>query len=594
MNRSTPIQGCTFLLHPAGTERIFTPEDFTEEQLTFAQTAEDFVTREVLPHVDRLEKQEEGLMLSILKKAGDAGLFMIDIPEDLGGLGLDKATSMLCTEKISAYTAFSVSYGAHTGIGLLPLLFFGNAEQKERYVPRMATGELIGAYALTEPGSGSDAMGARTTATPAERDGRRGYVLNGNKMWITNAGFADLFTVFAKVEGKAFTAFLVEAGFEGVSTGGEEHKMGIKGSSTRMLILEDVFVPEENVLGEIGRGHKIAFNILNIGRLKLGVGTLGASKLVLEIAANYAMERKAFGQSISEFGAIRQKLSQMAVRLWGLESMCYRVAGYLDDLIGQLDESSDAYIPGMMAAMEEFAIEDSIMKVYGSETCDFIVDEAVQIHGGYGYSQEYAVERYYRDSRINRIFEGTNEINRLLIPGMLLKRGMGGTLPLFDLVQKTTEAAQAGRADLPAADSGDMAFDLFLAEQTKHIMVYTTNLAAMKYMTDLKDQQEVLMALADLVIAAYGIDSTTTRTWQLTMEGKASEVHRAMARLFTLDQYHKALQTAWAVLPSVCDADTLAGHIEALQAFEHRIPVDRIALERAVAEAVLDRPHWSF
>ena len=365
-------RGCSFLFNPVGSEKIFTPDEFTEEQRMFAQTAEDFIEREVLPDVERLEEQEPGLMVEKLKRAGEMGLLMIDVPEAYGGLELDKTTSMLCSEKLAKYGAFSVAHGAHTGIGGLPLVYFGNAEQKERYLPRMATGELLAGYALTEPGSGSDALGAKTSAVLCERGEERFYKLNGTKMWITNAGFADLFTVFAKVDGEKFTAFLVEASYEGVSTGAEERKMGIKGSSTRMLILDDVMVPEANVLGEIGRGHKIAFNILNIGRFKLGVGVLGGAKRTLEIATRYALERRQFKRPIASFGAIRQKLADMTVATYALESMCYRVAGYMDRAIGALDSGAPDYASAAMQAIEEFAIEDSIMKVFGSEAAGFV------------------------------------------------------------------------------------------------------------------------------------------------------------------------------------------------------------------------------
>jgi len=581
-------------MNPVGTEHIFSPEAFTEDQRTFARTAEEFMDKEILPDAPRLERLEPGLMVDKLKKAGEVGLLMIDIPEAYGGLELDKTTSMLCSEKLAVYASFSVSHGAHTGIGMLPLLYFGNEEQKQRYLPKLATGELLAAYALTEPGSGSDALGAKTTAVrETDSDGRSAFRLNGTKMWITNAGFADLFTVFAKVDGDKFTAFLVERSYPGVSTGAEEHKMGIKGSSTRMLILEDVLVPEENLLGEIGRGHKIAFNILNIGRFKLGVGVLGGGKKTLEIATLYAKERKQFNTPIIEFGAIRQKLADMATRLYALESMCYRVAGYMDTVIDSLDSQADTYTADVMAAIEEFAIEDSIMKVFGSEAVDFVVDEAVQIHGGYGYSQEYAVERAYRDSRINRIFEGTNEINRMLIPGIVLKRTMKGELQLFDLIQRVDEAVGSDKEVPPAWNPEGLTYEMFLVEKSKQITVWLANLAIQKHMTDIKDQQELLLALADIFILTYGVDCTVARVHQRLQAGDAQPVHLAVAQTFTTESYGEILRIAQRVLPSLASGEKLARRHDALAKFTYVPTLNLIALKRTIADFVTENPRYS-
>jgi alkylation response protein AidB-like acyl-CoA dehydrogenase len=585
-------RGCGFLLTPVGTETIFTPEDFTADQRTFAKTAEDFMEKEIWPDVEHLEKLEPGLMVAKLKKAGELGLLMIDVPEEYGGIALDKTTSMLCSEKFATYPSFSVSHGAHTGIGTLPLLFFGNHEQKSRYLPRLATGELIAAYALTEPGSGSDALGARTTATKTTRDGRDGYALNGTKMWITNAGFADLFTVFAKVDGKHFTAFLVERGYAGFSTGAEEKKMGLKGSSTRMLILEDVFVPEENVLGEIGRGHKIAFNILNFGRFKLGVGACGGAKKSVEVAAKYAHERKQFGVAISSFGAIRQKFADMAVSIYALESMCYRVAGYMDTAIGVLDSSSPTYVQQMMDAIEDFAVEDSILKVYGSECADNVVDECVQVHGGYGYSAEYPAERAYRDSRINRIFEGTNEVNRMLIPGVLLRRVMKGEIPMFELVGRA-QATIAERVKAPAPAAAGLEREMFLAERAKELCAIVTQRAAMRHMADLKDQQELLLALADMLTFVYGIDSTVARVKQAADAGKAQPVHFALAQVFTAESYAALISIARQLTPSICDAAELEDATAEVAAFDYTAATDVIGLKRVVADATLAMTRWS-
>lgn len=585
--------GCTFLLHPVGSERILTPEDFTDEQRLFARTAQEFMDREVIPDAERLEAQEDGLMVQKIRKAGEVGLLSLDIPEVYGGLEVDKTTSMLTAEMLGTYAGFSVSHGAHTGIGMLPILFFGNAEQKERYLPRFVNADLIGAYALTEPGSGSDALGARTTAVREERDGRIGYRLNGTKMWITNAGFADLVTVFAKVDGERFTAFLVETAWDGVSTGAEEHKMGLKGSSTRLLILEDVFVPEENVLGEIGRGHKIAFNILNVGRFKLGVGVLGAAKRTLQLAATYAMERKQFGQPIGTFGAIRHKLAEMQTRLFALETMCYRVAGYMDATIDPLDPSAEDYTTLLMAAIEEFAIEDSIMKIYGSETLDFCVDEGVQIHGGLGYSREYEVERLYRDSRINRIFEGTNEINRMLIPGILLKRTMKGEIQLFGLIQQIEEAMAGDKPDLPPHDPDGLEQEVFLAEKAKQVGVWAANLAIQKHMTDLKDQQELLMALADVITALYAMDSTLSRVLQLEAAGAARAHHRAMAHVLVGEGYLDVLRIVQSILPSLAHGEKLDRRFQAFDRFVYRPTTDLIAARRRIADVVTENQRYT-
>ena len=594
MNAKTPAQGCSFLLHATGAERIFTPEEFTADQRAFGRTAEEFMEKEILPDAERLEHQEDGLMVKKLKRAGEVGLLMIDVPEEYGGLDVDKTTSMLVSEKVASYASFSVSHGAHVGIGMLPLLFFGNDEQKARYIPRMATGEILGAYALTEPGSGSDALGARTVATLVEKDGKRFYRLNGTKMWITNAGFADIFTVFAKVDGEKFTAFLVERTFEGLSTGAEERKMGIKGSSTRMLILEDVMVPEANVLGEIGRGHKIAFNILNYGRFKLGVGVLGGGKKVLEIAVNYAKDRKQFQTPIVEFGAIRQKIAEMTTSMFALESMSYRVAGYMDDIIGGLDRKAPNYAQKLMDAIEEFTVEDSIMKVFGSEAVDNLIDEAVQIHGGYGYSAEYAVERSYRDSRINRIFEGTNEINRMLIPGYILKKAMKGEIPLFELVARVDGVIAAEKVKAPAPGDSGLELEMFLSEQAKHVLVFTANNSVQKHMADLKDQQELLIALADIAIATYGIDSTLARVYQLQAAGKANAVHLAMARIFVAEAYQSLLGVAERILPFLAEGDELSEKFAALDKFSFRVPTNLVAAKRVVADYMTENPRWPF
>lgn len=591
-------QGCAFLTSEVGSERIFTPEDFSEDQRMFGQTATDFMNKEVFPQVETLEKNPSGdfsEMVALLKKSGELGLLMIDIPEQYGGLEVDKTTSMIVIENLSKYSAWATTYGAHTGIGMQPLLFFGNHEQKAKWLPKFATGEVIGAYALTEPGSGSDALAAKTRAELTD-DGEF-YILNGSKMWITNAGFADLFTVFAQVEGDKFTAFLVEADREGVSTGAEEHKMGLKGSSTRLLNLENVKIPKENLLGEIGKGHKIAFNILNIGRFKLGVGSLGGGKRTLEVATRYAKERVQFNTPIAQFGAIRAKLAKMAIKLYTLESMSYRVAGYMDRSLDTLDSNADDYAEQMMKAIEEFAVEDSIMKVYGSEALDFAADEAVQIHGGYGYSAEYEVERLYRDSRINRIFEGTNEINRMLIPGMILKRTMKGQLNLFEMIQKLEVTLSGEAPEAPAqGDDPTLAFEKFLTEQAKKIVVYGANHAIQKHMADLRDQQELLFELADMISAIYAMDSTVARTAQM-VEAKgfeATELHRAATLVTLAESYNTIRDAAERLLYNLAEGEKLDAHLKALDKLTLHPRIDVIGLQKIVADAVVERERYPF
>lgn len=591
-SQDTPI-GCSFLVNEVGDETTFCPEKFTEEQRMFAATAREFMEREVLPHVETLEEQDFDLMVELLRKSAEVGLLMVDIPEEYGGLGVDKTTSMIVSENLSQYASFSVTYGGHTGIGTLPLLYFGTREQKQTWLPKLATGETLAAYALTEPGSGSDALAAKTKAV-LDDDGEH-YVLNGTKMWITNAGFADLFTVFCQVDGTKFSAFLVEADRDGVSTGAEEKKMGLKGSSTRQLILENVRVPATNLLGEVGKGHKIAFNILNIGRFKLGVGAVGGSKRSLGLAINYAREREQFGQPIAEFGAIQEKIATMVARIYALESMCYRVAGYMDSSIDTLDTDDPDYVVNVMQAIEEFAVEDSIMKVYGSEAFQYVVDEGVQIHGGYGFSQEYEIERQYRDCRINRIFEGTNEINRMLIPGIILKRTMKGQLNLFEIIQKVEAIIGSGAQQVPPPASDDsLEFERFLTEQGKRVAVYVANQAIQKHMADLREQQEILLLMAEMMIHVYVMDSAVSRTLQVVDMPSISstKLHRAATRLVVAEAYQEILKDGENLLCHLASGDKLSTHLENLDLLAPRARIDTIALRRTLARAAIDRERY--
>lgn len=592
---SNSPKGCSFLIETVGSSPIFTPENFSAEQKMFAETTQQFMIREVLPHIKALENGDHDLMVSILKKAAEVGILMVDVPEEYGGLQVDKTTSMIVTEELAIFAGFAVTLGAHTGIGSLPLIFFGTKAQKEKWLPRMATGDLIAAYALTEPGSGSDALAAKTKAILGD-DGL--YTINGSKMWITNAGFADIFTVFCQVEGSKFTAFLIEADKDGVSISPEEHKMGIKASSTCSVSFKNVKVSPDNILGEVGKGHKIAFNILNIGRFKLGVAAVGAGKYTLKLAVDYAKERKQFGQPISDFGAIRSKIADMATRLYTLESMSYRVAGDMDKTMNVLDSKADNYSDLVMEAIEEFAIEDSIMKVYGSETIDFIADEAVQIHGGYGYSSEYAVERMYRDSRINRIFEGTNEINRMLIPGMVLKRTMKGQLGLFDVIQAVDKMLKEPTSQQIRSrkDDENMTFASFITEQAKAVTMYVANQAIQKHMADLRDQQEILTALADLIIAVYAMDSVVTRTRQLiAMIGfDKTELHRAATNIAVATHYQECKQIGLNLLCHLAEGEKLEAHLSNFDRLVCNTQLDLVSLRRTVADVIIERERYAF
>ncbi len=594
---TTPT-GVGFLTRKVGSEEIQTPEQFTEEQQMFASTVRDFMNKEVYPRIDDLEEKDFDQMIEVLDKAAELGLVRIGIPEEYGGLGVDKTTTMLVMEEISKYAGFSATYGAQTGIGMEPIIYFGTEEQKQKWLPKLGSAETIGAYALTEPGSGSDALAAKTKAEPV--DGGEAYEITGTKMWITNAGFADLFTVFCQVEGDKFTAFLVEADRDGVSLGPEEHKMGQHGSSTRQVNFDQVKVPKENILGEIGKGHKIAFNILNIGRFKLGVGSLGGAKRVLELSVKYAKDREQFDQPISDFGAIRSKFADMATELYALESSCYRVAGYMDQTLSKIEGTAADDPKKILEAIEEFAVEDSIIKVYGSEVANDVADHGVQIHGGYGYSSEYEVERAYRDSRISRIYEGTNEINRMLIPGLILKRTMKGEIKLFELIEDVEAAlGESSRPTPPGQDDDpELSFEQYLCTRGKMMVVYTANQAIQKHMANLREQQEILLNLADLLIELYVMDSTINRTLQAIRDEGFDEtrIHRAATRLKATRAFNAIRDLSETLLSHLAadDADKLNSHFEALDQLSFRPRVDQIGLERIIAEAVVDAEKYPF
>jgi len=502
------VKGGSFIIEDISYENVFTPEDYTDEHAMIAKTTEDFVENEVLPQLEAIEHHEFDRSVKLLKSAGELGLLGVDVPEEFGGLGLDKISSALIAEKMSKAGGFSVSHGAHVGIGSLPIVLFGNKEQHAKYLPDLASGEKLAAYALTEPGAGSDAQNAKTVAK-LNAEGTH-YVLNGEKQWITNAGFADVFVVFAKIDGEHFSAFIVEKAFPGVSVGPEEKKLGIKSSSTRTLILEDVLVPVENLLGEIGKGHVIAFNILNIGRYKLAVGAVGASKRALELAVTYANQRQQFKTPIAQFNMTKEKFGTMAAKVYAAESAVYRTVGLFEDKMSSLTPEQNYEFFTVGDAVGEYAIECSINKFYNTEVLDYVADEAVQIHGGYGYMAEYEVERIYRDSRINRIFEGTNEVNRLVVPGTLVRKAMKGDLPLFQMALKLNEELMMMMPEELADEP--LALSKHLVSNAKKMALLLTGLAAQKFGKKLTGEQEILSNLADMTAHVYAMESALLRT----------------------------------------------------------------------------------
>ncbi len=586
MSQESFVRGGSFLVREVPAEEVFTPEEFSPEQLMYAKTARDFVENELLPACDRIEAKEAGLNEALLKKAGELGLLMADIPEAYGGLGLDKASSALITEAMAGQGSFSVTYGAQVGIGTLPTVYYGTEEIKQKYLPGLADGSTPACYCLTEPTAGSDALGIRTRAE-LSADGRH-YVLNGSKMWITSAGFAQLFTVFAKVDGDKFTGFVLDRDTPGLKVGPEEHKLGIVGSSTTAVTFEDVHVPVGQVLGEVGQGHKIAFNILNIGRFKLGAGCVGSAKRVIQEALGYALERKQFGKRLAEFGAVREKLAEMVVRTYAAESAVYRTVGMIDHLLGSAGD--DAYREAGLRSIEEYSVECAIVKVLGSETLDYVVDEALQIHGGYGYSTEYTVERHYRDSRINRIFEGTNEINRLLIPGMLLRKAMKGEIPLL----KAATALQEELMGIPSFDleeaTGVLEAETKLVANLKKICLFVAGVAAQKYGKGLADRQQVLTRLADLVIAAYTAESTVLRAAKDAARrgAEAACLPVAAARITCETALARAEAVAREALAAVEEGDTLATMLAALRRLVRRTPADVVSLREVIAGRLVE------
>jgi alkylation response protein AidB-like acyl-CoA dehydrogenase len=579
----TLIQGGSFLIESVSPEEVFTPEDFTEEHRMIAETAEQFMENEVVPRIDEMEAKKEGVNEELLRQAAAIGLLGASIPEAYGGEGLDQISSTILSEKTGRYGSFATTFGAHTGIGTLPIVYFGDEQQKAKYLPKLATAEWIAAYALTEAESGSDALNAKTKAVLSP-DGKH-YILNGTKLFITNAGFAHVFVTFAKVDGEKFTCFIVERDSPGVSTGPEEHKMGIRGSSTRALILDNAVVPVENVLGDIGNGHKIAFSVLNFGRFKLGASAVMGVRYVTNQAIQYAKGRRQFSKPIIEFGAIQHKLAEMAVQVFSAESMVYRTVGMIDLAMNGIDKSSPTAASDTLRALEDYVVECSIVKVANSEILDFVVDEAVQIYGGYGYSQDYPVERAYRDARINRIFEGTNEINRLLITGQLLKRAIKGQLGLVPAAQKLLSELLAFPS-LDEDEDGVLAQERRIVANAKKVFLLASGVAVQKYREKMVEQQEVLTLLSDLVIGIYAMESILLRVLKgLSRQGtKGWDVQAKAASLLVHGKLPELEDKAKQILAAVTEGDELRTHLAALRRFTKSTPVNLITLRQDIAK----------
>ena len=578
------ISGGSFLIEERTPDEVFTPEDFSEQHLLIAQTAEEFANKEIVPNAEKMEHKDFEVSRELVRKAGELGLSGVDVPERYGGMQLDKVTSAIVADRLAKYGGFSTTWGAHACIGTLPIVYFGTEEQKEKYLPGLANGTTVGAYALSESSSGSDALNCRTRAKLSS-DGMH-YLLNGEKMWITNAGFADLFIVFAKVDGEKFTAFIVERNFPGFAVGAEEHKMGIRGSSTCPLILNDCKVPVANLLGEIGKGHHIAFNVLNVGRFKLGAGSVGAARNSLESAIAYAKQRQAFGKVIADFGLVREKLANMAAGIFTGEAMAYRTVGMIDAAIDQLDDHND--MAEVRKIIDEYPVECSILKVWGSEFINYVVDETVQIFGGYGFVEEYPAERAYRDARINRIFEGTNEINRLLITGFLLKRAMSGKLPLMAAIKKLMDEVLSGTKE--DGVEGLLAEERKLVASAKKIALFAAGIATQKYMQAIQDQQEMMGAIANMTIETYAMESAVLRAQKLAArDGEAGAANAlAMTRVYMSGALDKIEGAAKMVIAASSEGDMLRSQMAILRRLCKYEPFNTVALRQMIAQRVIE------
>ncbi|GGP14125.1 acyl-CoA dehydrogenase family protein [Oceanobacillus neutriphilus] len=584
------FKGGGFLVEDITGEDIITPEDFTDEHKMIAKTTEDFVLGEVVPKIDNLENHEFEHSVKLLKKAGELGLLGADVPEAYGGLALDKISSSLITEKFSRAGGFSITHGAHVGIGSLPIVFFGNEEQKEKYLPKLATGELIAAYALTEPSSGSDALGAKATAKL--NDAGTHYILNGEKQWITNSAFADVFVVYAKIDGEHFSAFIVEREYPGVSTGPEEKKMGIKSSSTRTLVLEDAEVPVENLLGEKGRGHVIAFNILNVGRYKLAVGGVGGSKRALELAAKYANERKQFQTPISSFTLTQEKLATIASKIYANESAVYRTVGLFEQRMGSLSDEQLQDGREVARAIAEYQIECSMTKYMATELLDYAADEAVQLHGGYGFMQEYEVERIYRDSRINRIFEGTNEINRLIVPGTLLKKALKGELPLLEKAQGLQEELMMMMPEEVGTDALEQ--EKYLLRNAKKMILLGAGLAAQKYGKKLDREQEILIKLADMTAEVFNMESAILRTEKAIAKSGLEKAHQKLlyTEVYVQEAFNRMEAAAKEILITAEEGDTLRIMLSSLRKLTRHTPINTVKKKREIAAKIIEEEKY--
>ena len=587
---TTILRGGEFLIQSTDAGDVFTPERLTEEHRLIGRTAQEFVDNEILPKLDRLEEKDWALARELVKQGAELGLLGVDVPEAYGGLGLDKVTSLVVSEKLARSASFGATFGAHANLTIVPLMLFGSEAQKRKYLPQLLSGEIIGAYGLSESGSGSDALGARTKAT-RQPDGS--FVLNGEKMWITNGGFADLFVVFAKVDGEQFTAFLVERAF-GVKSGKEEHKMGLHGSSTTSLIFQDVKVPAENVLGEVGKGHKVAFNVLNFARFKLGAMCGGGAACAIGESAKYAATRRQFGQPIASFGAIKHKLGEMVVRTYAIESLLYRTAGLVDARIDATPhEPTDG--SAALAAFEEYAVEASIAKVAGSESLNFVLDENIQIHGGNGFVRDYPAERHFRDARVNRIFEGTNEINRLLIPGMLIRRAVKGDLPLIPAARALQDELLGPPAMPAMTDDGVLADERRTVDAFKKTALMVFGLAMQTYGQKLTDEQEVLMHLADIAIDVYSAESATLRAQAASARQlPRASLHVDAARVFVNDAAMRIEASARQALAAMVEGDTLRMTLAALKRLLKVTPINTVAARRRLADETVTRAGYPF
>ncbi|HEV3276569.1 MAG TPA: acyl-CoA dehydrogenase family protein [Terriglobia bacterium] len=588
MTALTPkrVKGGSFLTEERDPQDVFTPEDLSEEQRQIAKTASEFVINEVLPFTDEIEAKNFEISKGLLRKAGELGLMAVDVPETYGGLEMDKMTSAVIAESLSKLASFSTAFGAHAGIGTLPIVWYGTEAQKRKYLPKLASGEWIAAYALSEHTSGSDALNCHTRAALSE-DGKH-YVLNGEKMWITNSGFADVFTVFAKIDGEKFSAFIIDRATPGLSIGPEEHKLGIRGSSTCPLILSDCQVPAENLLGEAGKGHHIAFNVLNIGRLKLGAACLGGARHSLLDAIRYAKERKSFGKSIAEFGLIQEKLAECAAGVYAGECLLYRTVGMIDAALAGVDAHAPGASREIQKRIEEYAVECSILKVWTSEMLDMVADHLVQIYAGYGYVEEYPAERAYRDARINRIFEGTNEINRLIITGWLMKRAMTGQLPLLGAIQQLMDEVTSFPA--PAGDvEGPLAAERKMLSQAKKLTLFAAGAASQKYLQGLADQQEVMGAIADCVIEVYAMESCILRAEKLAAsDDRAAEAAITMTRFYASKAMQVVELSSRKVVATVAEGDMLRTQVAILRKLAKHEPADTIVLGRDIARRVVE------